>query len=255
MQYSEVVKLIKTKVEKEMIGIQSFVSMGKTRSIRIMVLGEAYLSGAYTVPALSSITHALFVSGGISEIGSLRNIQLKRAGKTVETLDLYDLLIKGDSSHDVILRPGDVVFIPPVGKQVTVDGEVRRPAIFELKNNESIKDLIAMAGGFNGAAYPQKTVVERYTGNSFKTILQIDLTNDQELHQLKDLKNKILDFSDGEDKISLKGFGFKTKKAALKKISELGGQNDDKAVFDYKGTKIVIIGADKDDLTSVDIVI
>ncbi|MBE3672525.1 polysaccharide export outer membrane protein [Pseudoalteromonas paragorgicola KMM 3548] len=185
MEYSEVVKLIKTKVEKEMIGVESFVSMGKTRSIRVMVLGEAYLSGAYTIPALSSISHALFVSGGISEIGSLRNIQLKRAGKTVETLDLYDLLIKGDSSKDVILKPGDVVFIPTVGKQVTVDGEVRRPAIFELKNNESIDDLIAMAGGFNGAAYPQKTVVERFTGNSFKTILQIDLTNSNSAYTAK----------------------------------------------------------------------
>jgi len=177
MEYSEVVELIKTKVEREMIGVQSFVSMGKTRNIRVMVLGEAYLPGAYTIPALSSISHALFVSGGISEIGSLRNIQLKRAGKTVQTLDLYDLLIKGDSSSDVILKPGDVVFIPTVGKQVTVDGEVRRPAIFELKNNESAKDLIAMAGGFKGVAYPQRTVVERYTGNSFKTILQIDLTD------------------------------------------------------------------------------
>nr|MDC2854594.1 SLBB domain-containing protein [Ningiella sp. W23] len=177
MQYSEVVKLIKVKVEKEMIGVEPFVSMGKTRSIRVMVLGEAYLAGAYTVPALSSISHALFVSGGISEIGSLRNIQLKRAGKTIQTLDLYDLLIRGDSSDDVILKPGDVVFIPTVGKQVTVDGEVRRPAVFELQDNESVHDLIEMAGGFNGAAYPQRTVVERYTGNSFKTILQIDLTN------------------------------------------------------------------------------
>ncbi|WP_253948867.1 SLBB domain-containing protein [Pseudoalteromonas sp. TB64] len=177
MQYSEVVDLINTKVEREMIGVQSFVSMGKTRNIRVMVLGEAYLPGAYTIPALSSISHALFVSGGISEIGSLRDIKLKRAGKTIQTLDLYDLLIKGDSSSDVILKPGDVVFIPTVGKQVTVDGEVRRPAIFELKNNESAKDLISMAGGFKGAAYPQKTVVERYTGNSFKTILQIDLTS------------------------------------------------------------------------------
>ncbi|MCK8132682.1 SLBB domain-containing protein [Pseudoalteromonas sp. 2CM28B] len=176
MQYSEVVKLIKAKVEKEMIGVQSFVSMGKARSIRIMVLGEAHLPGAYTVPALSSITHALFVSGGISEIGSLRNIQLKRAGKTIQSLDLYDLLIRGDSSADLILKPGDVVFIPPVGKQVTVQGEVRRAAVFELKERESAKDLIEMAGGFKGSAYPQKTIVERYTGNSFKTILQIDLT-------------------------------------------------------------------------------
>lgn len=177
MQYSDVVELIKAKVKQEVIGTEAFVSMGKTRSIRIMVLGEAYKPGAYTVPSLASITHALFVSGGVSEIGSLRNIQLKRAGKTVTTLDLYNLLIKGDSSNDVILKPGDVVFIPPVGMQVSVKGEVRRPAIFELKKDESSQDLIAMAGGFNAAAYPQKTVVERYTGNSSRTVLQLNLSN------------------------------------------------------------------------------
>tara|TARA_B100002049_G_scaffold145391_1_gene107953 strand:+ start:613 stop:3294 length:2682 start_codon:yes stop_codon:yes gene_type:complete len=176
MQYSDVVELIKAKVKQEIIGTEAYVSMGKTRSIRIMVLGEAYKPGAYTVPSLASITHALFVSGGISEIGSLRNIQLKRAGKTVTTLDLYNLLIKGDSSNDVILKPGDVVFIPPVGMRVSVEGEVRRPAIFELKKNESSQDLIAMAGGFNAAAYPQKTVVERYTGNSSRTVLQLNLS-------------------------------------------------------------------------------
>ena len=175
MQYADVVQLIKAKVQQEMIGAEAFVSMGKTRSIRIMVLGESYKPGAYTVPSLASITHALFVSGGISEIGSLRNIQLKRAGKTVTTLDLYNLLIKGDSSNDVILKPGDVVFIPPVGMQVTVDGEVRRPAIFELKEDESSQDLIAMAGGFSAAAFPQKSVVERYTGHSSKTVLQLNL--------------------------------------------------------------------------------
>ena len=176
MQYGEVVKLIKTKVEQEIIGTKVFVSMGETRSIRVMVLGEAYKPGAYTVPALSSITHALFVSGGLSEIGSLRNIQLKRAGKVVQNLDLYDLLIKGDSTGDVILKPGDVVFIPPVGKQITIDGEVRRPAIFELKGSESIEELIDMAGGLSASAYPEKAVVERYTGDSSKTILQLDLT-------------------------------------------------------------------------------
>jgi protein involved in polysaccharide export with SLBB domain len=176
MQYNEVVELIKQKVEQEMIGVKAFISMGETRTIRVMVLGEAYKPGAYTIPSLSSITHALFVSGGLSEIGSLRKIQLKRAGKTVQTLDLYDLLIKGDSTNDVILKPGDVVFIPPVGKQVTINGQVRRPAIFELQGSESIKELISMAGGFKAAAYPQKTLIERFTGNSSKTILQLDLT-------------------------------------------------------------------------------
>ena len=178
MQYSDVVNLIKAKVKQEIIGTEAFVSMGKTRSIRIMVLGESYKPGAYTVPSLASITHALFVSGGISEIGSLRNIQLKRAGQTIATLDLYDLLIKGDSSNDVILKPGDVVFIPPVGMQVTVEGEVRRPAIFELKKNESSQDLIAMAGGFSAAAFPEKAIVERFKGNSYKTVLQFNLRDE-----------------------------------------------------------------------------
>lgn len=176
MEYRDVVNLIKNKVKKEMIGTDVFVSMGKTRTIRIMVLGESFQPGAYTIPSLSSITHALFVSGGITEIGSLRNIQLKRAGKTIETLDLYDLLISGDSSDDVILKPGDVVFIPAVGDQVTIKGDVRRPAIYELKGGESNSELLKMAGGLNASAYPQNTVVERYTGNSDKTVLQLNFT-------------------------------------------------------------------------------
>lgn len=175
MEYRDVVNLIKAKVKNEMIGTDVFVSMGKTRTIRIMVLGEAHKPGAYTVPSLSSITHALFVSGGISEIGSLRKVQLKRAGKTIKTLDLYDLLIQGDSTDDVMLKPGDVVFIPAVGEQVTIKGDVRRPAIYELKGGESNKDLMKMAGGLNASAYPQSTVIERYTGNSDKTVLQINL--------------------------------------------------------------------------------
>ncbi|MEO2280265.1 SLBB domain-containing protein [Pseudoalteromonas pernae] len=176
MQYVEVKKLIQAKVEEEIIGAQAFVSMGRLRSIRVLVLGEAYKPGAYTVPSLASITHALFVSGGITEIGSLRNIQLKRAGNTIVNLDLYDLLLSGDSSGDALLKPGDVVFIPPVGKQVAVSGEVRRPAVFELQKGESAKDLIAMAGGFNATALTQKATVERFSGNNFKTILPLDLS-------------------------------------------------------------------------------
>lgn len=183
MQYSDVVSLIKNKVEKEMIGVRSFISMGKTRVIRVMVLGESYKPGAYTLPSLSSITHALFASGGVSQIGSLRNIQLKRAGKTVNTLDLYDLLLNGNSKNDVILKPGDIVFIPPVGKQITIKGEVRRPAIFELKNGESINDIIKMAGGLNGKAYPQKTVVERFSNDNFKTVVKLDAKNESTNYQ------------------------------------------------------------------------
>lgn len=176
LRFSEVKDLVKAKVEQEVIGVQAFVSMGHLRSMRILVLGEAYKPGAYSVTSLASVTHALFVSGGITEIGSLRNIQVKRSGKAVASLDLYDLLTKGDSSNDIVLQSGDVVFVPPVGKQVTVSGLVKRPAIFELKNDESAQDLIRLAGGFKAEAFPQKTVIERYAGNSFKTVLTRDFS-------------------------------------------------------------------------------
>ena len=171
LKFSEVKKLVKAKVEQEVIGVEAFASMGRLRSMRILVLGEAYKPGAYSVSSLASVTHALFVSGGITEIGSLRNIQVKRQGQVVATLDLYDLLTKGDSSNDIVLKSGDVVFIPTVGKQGTVSGLVKRPAIFELKENETAQDLVRLAGGFKAEAFPQKTVIERYSGNSFKTVL------------------------------------------------------------------------------------
>lgn len=186
LQFSEVKKLVKAKIEQEIIGVQAFVSMGRLRSMRILVLGEAYKPGSYSVSSLASVTHALFVSGGITEIGSLRNIQVKRRGKVVAALDLYDLLTKGDSSNDIILQSGDVVFIPSVGKQVTVSGLVKRPAIFELKQNETAKDLIRLAGGLKAEAFPQKTVIERYAGNSFKTVLTKDFSKTEISYQPHD---------------------------------------------------------------------
>lgn len=116
-----------------MIGIESSITMGELRSIRIFVAGDAFQPGSYTVSSLSTITQALFISGGVNQIGSLRNIQIKRAGKTVGHLDLYDLLLRGDASGDIRLQSGDVVFIPSSGGSVSVMGEVRRPAIYELK--------------------------------------------------------------------------------------------------------------------------
>ena len=102
----------------------------------MFVLGEAEKPGSYTVSGLSTMTNALFVSGGVKKIGSLRNIELKRNGRLVTTLDLYDLLLHGDTSGDRQLLPGDVIFIPPIGNTVSVYGAVRRPAIYELKRRE-----------------------------------------------------------------------------------------------------------------------
>ncbi|MGP5157687.1 SLBB domain-containing protein [Pseudoalteromonas prydzensis] len=174
LTFGEIKELIKAKVEQEIIGVKAFVSLGQLRSMRILVLGEAHKPGSYSVSSLTTVSHALFISGGVSEIASLRNIQVKRAGKVVANFDLYDLLIKGDSRNDIILKPGDVVFIPPVGSQVAVEGLVKRPAIFELKNNESAQELLKMAGGLKPEAYAQKAIVERFNNHNAKEILSVN---------------------------------------------------------------------------------
>ncbi|MBB1440680.1 SLBB domain-containing protein [Shewanella sp. SG41-4] len=176
LSFSEARVLLQDKIAQSMIGINSSITMGELRSIRIFVAGDAYQPGSYTVSSLSTITQALFVSGGINEIGSLRNIQLKRAGKAVGTLDLYDLLMRGDSSGDKRLQSGDVVFIPTAGASVSVMGEVRRPAIYELKNSETMADVLRMASGLNPGAYPKASVVERYSDKAVKTVVNVDLT-------------------------------------------------------------------------------
>ncbi|WP_055018669.1 MULTISPECIES: SLBB domain-containing protein [unclassified Pseudoalteromonas] len=178
LTFAEIKELIKVKVEQEVIGVKAFVSLGQLRSMRILVLGEAYKPGSYSVSSLTTVSHALFVSGGVSEIASLRNIQVKRAGKTVANFDLYDLLINGDSSNDIVLKPGDVVFVPPVGAQVTVDGLVKRPAIFELKKGETANQLLSMAGGLKAGAYAKNVVVERFNFDR-KEVLSIDFTKPQ----------------------------------------------------------------------------
>nr|WP_247659625.1 SLBB domain-containing protein [Pseudoalteromonas sp. MMG006] len=178
LTFAEIKDLIKVKVEQEVIGVKAFVSLGQLRSMRILVLGEAYKPGSYSVSSLTTVSHALFVSGGVSDIASLRNIQVKRAGKVVANFDLYDLLIKGDSSNDIVLKPGDVVFVPPVGAQVRVEGLVKRPAIFELKKGESAKQLLTMAGGLKPDAYAKNAVVERFNFDR-KEVLSIDFSKSQ----------------------------------------------------------------------------
>ena len=120
--------------------------MSELRSIDIYLVGAAYKPGSYAVSALSTITNALFASGGPNEVGSLRNIQLKRNGKLVKEFDLYSLLLKGDTSNDVRLQQGDVIFIPLLKATVQVTGSAQRPGKFEIKEGEKISDLYEYAG-------------------------------------------------------------------------------------------------------------
>jgi polysaccharide export outer membrane protein len=181
LTFVELKLFLNNKIKERIIGVNVVVGIASLRSMRVFVLGDAFKPGPYTLSSLSSITHALFAAGGINDIGSLRNIQLKRSGKLIKTLDLYELLINGDSSNDVLLQSGDVVFIAPAGKMVTVDGEVRRPAIYELVDNNNFSDVINMAGGFLPSAFAKSTIVERYNQSYLRSIVNVDLTSKEQL--------------------------------------------------------------------------
>jgi polysaccharide export outer membrane protein len=167
---------IEQRVAKQLIGTRVSVTMGELRSIRVFVLGEAEKPGSYTVSGLSTMTNALFVSGGAKKIGSLRNIQLKRNGRLVTTLDLYDLLLHGDTSGDRQLLPGDVIFVPPIGNIVSVDGAVRRPAIYELKGEKTVAQAVEIAGGLLPDADLKLGQLERILPSRLREMHNIDLT-------------------------------------------------------------------------------
>ncbi|MAD90195.1 MAG: polysaccharide biosynthesis protein [Pseudoalteromonas sp.] len=175
--YGEFKQLIKNKISQEAIGLNVFVSMAELRSMRIMVVGEAYKPGSYTVSALSTVTHALHASGGLTEIASLRNIQVKRNNKTVSKLDLYDLLLNGDASGDITLRSGDVIFIPSVGPQVTVKGAVKREGIFELAKSDTKESLVKMFGGFKENAFTKQVQVRRIKNGAKSLAISADFSN------------------------------------------------------------------------------
>jgi len=174
-RFTQAKEMIEARVAREIVGTRASVSMGDTRSIRIFVLGEANRPGSYTISGLGTITSALFAAGGIKPIGSLRNIQLKRQGALVRHLDLYDMLIRGDTTDDTKLLPGDVIFVPPVGPTVAVEGEVRRPAIYEQKGATTVEEVINLAGGLSPEADTANAVLTRIDSSRHRVVLQVDL--------------------------------------------------------------------------------
>jgi len=183
MSFDELKQMINEQYSTKAIGIKPIISLGELRSIRIFMLGEVNNPGAYTVSSLARLTHALFVSGGISKIGSLRNIQLKRNGKLVSEFDYYDLLLKGDISKDQRLMPNDVIYVPPIGNTIGITGEVKRAAIYEVKPSETFSDVINMAGGLLASAYPQISRIDRVDSTGQRIVVNVDFTNKVALMQ------------------------------------------------------------------------
>jgi len=180
--FDAVRNLLEGRVAKQLVGTQVGVTMGELRSIRVFVLGEAQKPGSYNVGGLSTMTNALFASGGIKKIGSLRDIQLKRNGRVVSVLDLYDLLLHGDTSADRQLMPGDVIFIPPIGGQVSVYGAVRRPAIYELKSEHTVEQVLNLAGGLDPDADSKLVQVERIEASRQRAMVNVDLSSSEGRH-------------------------------------------------------------------------
>jgi polysaccharide export outer membrane protein len=187
LTFAQAQKVIEQIVSEQMIGVKASVTMGALRTIRVFVLGEVTRPGSFTVGSLATMTNALFASGGITDVGSLRNIQLKRNGETVTTLDLYSLLLQGDTSKDARLLPGDVIFVPPLGKTVSITGQVKRPATYEIKNETTISTLISLSGGLTNNAYLPISYLVRHDSFGERTLINIDLsTNAGKQYELLD---------------------------------------------------------------------
>jgi polysaccharide biosynthesis/export protein len=137
------------------------VSLGKLRSIQVFVLGDVVQPGGYTLTATSTIMNALYYAGGPTLKGSLRNLRVTRNNQVVHRADLYDYLARGIRSEDFKLENGDVLFVPPLSRQVTLEGEVRHPAIYELRDGDKLRDLLEVAGGFTATALRSRVQVER----------------------------------------------------------------------------------------------
>ena len=182
LPWIEARKVIETRVKQQLIGTNVVASLGRLRSINVFMAGEVKVPGNYSVSALTTITQSIYTAGGISPLGSYRDIQVKRSGQTVATFDLYDLLLKGSLEKDIRLQTGDVVFVPPTGAMVSIQGQVLRPAKFEFRSDETIEDVLKMAGGLLSRAYASQTVLQRYVpGAELPTLNNLDLTRQEVL--------------------------------------------------------------------------
>ncbi len=184
MRYDKMQKFLRDQASR-IIGAKAAITLTRLHTIQVMVLGEVQHPGIYSLSAMSTILDAVIAAGGPSKSGTIRNIELKRNNKLITKLDLYDLLLYGDAKNNKYLKQGDIIFIPTVGPLVGIAGCVKRPAIYELKNNYTLINLIKLAGGFLPNALIQNIQVERINNYSQKVVLDINATNKKILNTFK----------------------------------------------------------------------
>jgi polysaccharide export outer membrane protein len=173
VKYRDLQGHLKQAVSKIFSNFELTASISQTRALQIYVVGHAVRPGTYTLNSMSTLLNALFTSGGPNSSGSMRNIQLKRGTEIVTTFDLYDMLVKGDKSRDASLRDGDVIYIPEIGPMVALTGNVKTPAIFELKGPTSLADILNWAGGVDTSSDQKQVIIEKTVNNAYQTVAEL----------------------------------------------------------------------------------
>lgn len=176
LTFSQADRLIREQLSRYFRGFQTSVTMGRLRTVRVHVVGEVCQPGAYTLSSLATLTNALFSAGGPTKLGSLREVRLLRNGHQVGALDLYDFLQRGDRTRDFRLESGDTVFVPTVGEVAAIAGEVKRPAIYELRGQQRVSDLITLAGGVTPSSYLKRVQIVRAQPNAERVTVDVDLS-------------------------------------------------------------------------------
>ncbi|SHF60675.1 SLBB domain-containing protein [Vibrio gazogenes] len=187
--FSELKANLTERIKKQILGIDVAISLGSLRIMQVYVTGDVYQPGAYNIPSLATVTQALIAAGGFSKSGSLRNVTVRRENKVIAQLDLYNLLLQGNNLSDIRLQSGDTVFVAAKGPSVSIRGEIRRPAVYEIKSGTTIKQLLKLAGGSKASAYLPQLQVKRYQNDGIH-IHTLDLTKD---------KDKLFVLQDGDD--------------------------------------------------------
>ncbi len=174
VHYAELSAFLRSQFGRVYRNFDLNVNLGQLRSIQVFVVGQVRRPGSYTISSLSTLLNALFASGGPSPQGSLRDIQVKRGSETIVHFDLYDLLLRGDKSKDVRLLPGDVIFIPATGPQVALLGSVNNSAIYELRGETRVEQLLQLSGGESNLAAGAQVRLERIYRHELRSIMEVN---------------------------------------------------------------------------------
>ena len=173
LSFEEAKLTLQQTISKMRIGVKTVITLADLHTIQILMVGDVSRPGMYTVSGLSSLLNTLITTGGIKRTGSLRDIQVRRHNQVIARMDIYNVLLKGVDDDNIYLRQGDVIFVPPIGPTISVAGEVHRPAIYELKTEQTVADIIALTGGLLPTADIAKSHIERITPDAQRTLLTL----------------------------------------------------------------------------------